>query len=107
MYKDEVAERLTDMGNHNSATTDNNTVKHNDNRRPTNPSNKARSGEFLDLEDNGNTMRAELQAAKEHKQQEIHEMIQNAMPEQLDLMLEALRKSAGNIQGQATATMAV
>ena len=62
----------------------------------------ARSEEFLDLEDNGNAARAELRAAREHKQQEMHEMIRNAVPEQLDLMLEALRR-AGNMQGQAIA----
>ncbi len=63
----------------------------------------ARSEEFLDLED-GAAAHADLQTAQDHKQ-EMHDMIQNATPEQVGLMLEALRR-AGNMQGQTAATAA-
>ena len=63
----------------------------------------ARSEEFLDLED-GMAAHADLQSTQDHKQ-EMHDMIQNATPEQVGLMLEALRR-AGNMQGQTAATAA-
>ncbi len=59
----------------------------------------ARSEEFLDLEADGATIHAGLQQSINQKQK-LHDMIQNATSEQLDLVLEALRR-AGNIQGQA------
>ncbi len=55
----------------------------------------ARSEEFLDLEDGAATMHANLQQSVDQKQ-ELHDIIQNATSEQLDLVLEALRR-AGNI----------
>ena len=62
-----------------------------------------RSEEFLDLKD-GAAAHVALQAIQDRKQ-EMHDIIQNAMPEQLDLMLEALRR-AGNIQGRAATVIA-
>ena len=61
-----------------------------------------RSEEFLDLEDGA--AHAARHAVRDHKQ-EMHDIIQNATPEQLDLMLEALRR-AGNIRGRAATVMA-
>ena len=63
----------------------------------------ARSEEFLDLENTA--------AGKDHvleQKEEMHHMIRKATPEQLDLMLEALRvmQGAGNMTGLA-ATAAV
>ena len=57
----------------------------------------ARSEEFLDLEDTV-AAHADLHALGNHKQ-EMHDIIQNATPEQVDLMLEALKR-AGKMQGQ-------
>ena len=61
-----------------------------------------RSEEFLDLEDG--TAHADRHTMRDHKQ-EMHDIIQNATPEQLDLMLEALRR-AGNMRGQAATVVA-
>ena len=58
----------------------------------------ARSEEFLDLEDR---MTHEKHDVMQGHKQELQDAIQSATPEQLDLMLEALRKGAGNIQGLA------
>ncbi len=57
-----------------------------------------RSEEFLDLEDH---MTHERHDMMQNHKQELQDAIQSATPEQLDLMLEALRKGAGNIQGPA------
>ena len=57
-----------------------------------------RSEEFLDLEDR---MTHEKHDIMQNHKQELQDAIQSATPEQLDLMLEALRKGAGNIQGPA------
>ena len=56
-----------------------------------------RAEEFLDLEDNAG--HAGHRQVQDHKQ-EMHDIISSATPEQLGLMLEALR-GAGNIQGLA------
>ena len=61
-----------------------------------------RSAEFLDLEDGA--AHADRHTMRDHKK-EMHDIIQNATPEQLDLMLEALRR-AGNIQGRAATVIA-
>ena len=61
-----------------------------------------RSEEFLDLEDGAT--RPDHHAMRDHKQK-MHDIIQNATPEQLDLMLEALRR-AGNMRGQAATVIA-
>ena len=56
-----------------------------------------RAEEFLDLEDNARHVGH--RQVQDHKQ-EMHDIISEATPEQLDLMLEALRR-AGNIPGLA------
>ena len=55
----------------------------------------ARSEGFLDLEDHSTY---EKHGTIQDHKQELQDAMQNATPEQLNLMLEALRNGAGNMQ---------